>query len=266
MAKFPRFLTLPIAAVMIVSACSGGATPAPTTGASAGRRAAGVDRRPPVPSPAAPVRHRRHRSRSPRCGAAASRTLPEGPRRLQGGRPASPPPTSAQRTDYATVLQTQDHRAAPRRTCAIMPGIGFLRPLRPLRRDQEDQRPGHRSRRPSSRTTRRASSTSARSTASSTRSWSSSTARAPSGTGPTSCPPPASTPPASWDAFKAALDTLADKGDTTPLGLGAKDDWTLTDWFEEIYLRQNGTDAYNKLFSPDGDWTDPTRHDGRSTR
>ena len=35
MAKFPRFLTLPIAAVMIVAACGGGGTPAPTTGGGA---------------------------------------------------------------------------------------------------------------------------------------------------------------------------------------------------------------------------------------
>jgi len=61
--------------------------------------------------------------------------------------------------------------------------------------------------------------------------------------------------PTTWDEFKAALDTLKSKGDATPLALGAKDSWTLTDWFEEIYLRQAGPDAYKKLFSPDGDWT-----------
>jgi alpha-glucoside transport system substrate-binding protein len=64
--------------------------------------------------------------------------------------------------------------------------------------------------------------------------------------------------PASWTDLKAALDTLKTKGSATPLGLGAKDSWTLTDWFEEVYLRQNGPDAYKKLFSPDGNWTDPT--------
>ncbi len=66
------------------------------------------------------------------------------------------------------------------------------------------------------------------------------------------------TAPKSWTDLKAALDTLKSKGSATPLGLGAKDGWTLTDWFEEVYLRQNGTDAYNKLFSPTGNWTDPT--------
>jgi len=64
--------------------------------------------------------------------------------------------------------------------------------------------------------------------------------------------------PKSWDDLKSLITTLQGKGDATPLALGAKDSWTLTDWFEEVYLRQNGPDAYKKLFSADGDWTDPT--------
>jgi alpha-glucoside transport system substrate-binding protein len=64
--------------------------------------------------------------------------------------------------------------------------------------------------------------------------------------------------PKSWDDLKKALDALKTKEGKAPMALGAKDSWTLTDWFEEIYLRQNGPQAYNKLFSPDGDWTDPT--------
>ena len=66
------------------------------------------------------------------------------------------------------------------------------------------------------------------------------------------------TVPKTWDEFKAALATLQSAGEKTPLALGAKDSWTLTDWFEEVYLRTAGADAYKKLFSPDGDWTDPT--------
>jgi alpha-glucoside transport system substrate-binding protein len=63
------------------------------------------------------------------------------------------------------------------------------------------------------------------------------------------------TPPKTWDEFKAALATLKDKS----LGLGVSPDtWTLTDWFESIYLRQAGAAAYDKLFSKDGDWSDPT--------
>jgi alpha-glucoside transport system substrate-binding protein len=59
-----------------------------------------------------------------------------------------------------------------------------------------------------------------------------------------------------WDDFKGYLD--ATKSKPGALGLGAKDDWTLTDWFENVYLQMNGTAGYDKLFSADGDWSDPT--------
>ena len=62
--------------------------------------------------------------------------------------------------------------------------------------------------------------------------------------------------PATWDEFKAALETLKDKPGA--MALGAKDDWNLTDWFENIYIRQAGVEAYDKLFSAEGDWADPT--------
>ena len=60
--------------------------------------------------------------------------------------------------------------------------------------------------------------------------------------------------------------TLVDKPGA--MALGAKDDWNLTDWFENIYIRQAGVEAYDKLFSAEGDWTDPSvqkdrRHDAR---
>ena len=66
------------------------------------------------------------------------------------------------------------------------------------------------------------------------------------------------TPPKTWDEFKAALKTIADKG-TKPLGLGTSPDtWTLTDWFESIYLRQAGADKYDQLFAGKLPWTDPS--------
>ncbi len=64
------------------------------------------------------------------------------------------------------------------------------------------------------------------------------------------------TPPTTWDEFKAALETLKDKPGA--MALGAKDDWNLTDWFENIYIRQSGVEAYDKLFSAEGDWADPS--------
>ncbi len=63
------------------------------------------------------------------------------------------------------------------------------------------------------------------------------------------------TPPKTWDEFKATLETLKDKS----LGLGTSPDtWTLTDWFESIYLRQAGGDKYDQLFSGQLPWTDPS--------
>jgi ABC-type glycerol-3-phosphate transport system substrate-binding protein len=64
------------------------------------------------------------------------------------------------------------------------------------------------------------------------------------------------TAPTSWDEFKAVLDKT--KSSPGAMSLGAKDDWNLTDWFESIYIRQSGVDAYDKLFSKDGDWSDPS--------
>jgi alpha-glucoside transport system substrate-binding protein len=45
----------------------------------------------------------------------------------------------------------------------------------------------------------------------------------------------------------------------TPLAIGGADGWTLTDWFENIYVRVAGPDMYNDLFvTHDVAWTDPT--------
>jgi alpha-glucoside transport system substrate-binding protein len=68
-------------------------------------------------------------------------------------------------------------------------------------------------------------------------------------------------PAEDWDSFKTLLQTIKDKGQT-PLGLGVSpDDWTLTDWFESIYVRQAGPEAYDRLFSAEGNWTDQTVKD-----
>jgi alpha-glucoside transport system substrate-binding protein len=64
------------------------------------------------------------------------------------------------------------------------------------------------------------------------------------------------TNPTDWASFKAALDATVGKPGAQ--ALGAKDDWNLTDWFESIYIRQAGVEAYDKLFSKDGDWSDPS--------
>lgn len=63
--------------------------------------------------------------------------------------------------------------------------------------------------------------------------------------------------PADWDAFVAALTALKAGGDgALGLGAGAGDDWTLTDWFESVYIRQAGPEKYDQLFSGALPWTD----------
>src|ERR671936_1250974 len=59
-----------------------------------------------------------------------------------------------------------------------------------------------------------------------------------------------------WNGFIKLLGDIKAKGQA-PLGLGAGDSWTLTDWFEEIYLRQTGgPEKYDQLFSGKLPWTD----------
>jgi alpha-glucoside transport system substrate-binding protein len=254
MAKFPRFLTLPIAAALIVTACGSSSTPAPSTGGGAST--------PPAATGAAP---------STGGGASAVTGGTITVTSLWGGSEqdsfqkvldafkAATGITAtyqAVRTDYATVLQSKITGGAPP-DVAIMPGLGFLRQfartggikkISDLGIDPASLESNY-----------------------------------PAGLldpgkvdgdlygimvkfnskstfwyRPDKLTAAGATVPASFTDLKALLDSLKTKGDKTPLALGAKDSWTLTDWFEEIYLRQNGTDAYNKLFSPTGDWTDPT--------
>ena len=70
--------------------------------------------------------------------------------------------------------------------------------------------------------------------------------------------------PSDWDGLTALTDQIKADG-ATPWALGALDGWTLTDWFESIYLRQSGEEAYDTLFSQDGDWTDQSVKDAIST-
>ena len=66
--------------------------------------------------------------------------------------------------------------------------------------------------------------------------------------------------PTDWDGLVALTNQIKAAG-KKPWGLGAGDSWTLTDWFESIYLRNSGEQAYDKLFSKDGDWTDQSVKD-----
>jgi alpha-glucoside transport system substrate-binding protein len=64
-------------------------------------------------------------------------------------------------------------------------------------------------------------------------------------------------PPATWGDFVKAIGTVKASG-TTPLSIGGADGWTLTDLFENIYLRQAGTAKYNALSKHQIKWTDPS--------
>jgi alpha-glucoside transport system substrate-binding protein len=64
-------------------------------------------------------------------------------------------------------------------------------------------------------------------------------------------------PPEDWDGLLQLTEDIKAAG-ATPWALGAQDGWTLTDWFENIYLKMNGAEAYDTLFSAEGNWTDPS--------
>ena len=64
-------------------------------------------------------------------------------------------------------------------------------------------------------------------------------------------------PPATWDDFVSSLQTLRDSG-ATPLSVGGGDGWTLTDWFENVYLSLAGPDKYDQLTAHEIKWTDPS--------
>jgi alpha-glucoside transport system substrate-binding protein len=61
--------------------------------------------------------------------------------------------------------------------------------------------------------------------------------------------------PTDFAGFTKLLGDIKAKG-TPPMGLGAADSWTLTDWFENIYAKQAGPDKYDQLFSGKLPWTD----------
>jgi len=62
--------------------------------------------------------------------------------------------------------------------------------------------------------------------------------------------------PKTWDDLLAIQQKYVDAG-KVPWSIGGKDGWTLTDWFENIYVRLNGPDKYMKLFvTHQIPWTD----------
>jgi alpha-glucoside transport system substrate-binding protein len=71
-------------------------------------------------------------------------------------------------------------------------------------------------------------------------------------------------PPEDFDAFLEGARTLRSSG-TRAYSIGAADGWTLTDMFENIYLRQAGPEKYDQLATHDIPWTDQSVKDALET-
>lgn len=65
------------------------------------------------------------------------------------------------------------------------------------------------------------------------------------------------TPPANYDDLVTTARTLADSG-ISPFSVAGADGWTLTDWFENIFLQIAGPEKYDQLSRHEIPWTDPT--------
>lgn len=66
--------------------------------------------------------------------------------------------------------------------------------------------------------------------------------------------------PKTWKDFLATAETVSASG-VTPVSVGGADGWTLTDWFENIYLSQAGPEKYDQLAQHRIKWTDPSVKD-----
>ncbi|MGW2024002.1 ABC transporter substrate-binding protein [Streptomyces decoyicus] len=63
--------------------------------------------------------------------------------------------------------------------------------------------------------------------------------------------------PKTWPEFIKAAEIIGESG-IEPVSVGGSDGWTLTDWFENIYLSQAGPEKYDQLAQHKIKWTDPT--------
>ncbi|MFJ8361344.1 ABC transporter substrate-binding protein [Streptomyces sp. NPDC093984] len=63
--------------------------------------------------------------------------------------------------------------------------------------------------------------------------------------------------PKTWQELLTAAQNIYDSG-VTPFSIGGADGWTLTDWFENVYLSQAGPEKYDQLAQHKIKWTDPS--------
>ena len=253
MAKFPRLLTLPIVAALVVTACGGGGSPAPSTGGGAST----------PPASTAPAGSGGAGSSAAAVGGSLNVLS------LWGGseeaafkamlaafttKTGITVKYEADRQTYSTTLQSRITGGNPP-DIAIIPGIGFLRRFA---KDGSLKKIADLGIDPASLPANYPEGFLAAGTVDGTL-YALPAKYNDKGTmwfRPDLFKTANVTAPKTWDEFKAALTTLKDKPGA--MALGAKDDWNLTDWFESIYIRQSGVEAYDKLFSKDGDWSDPS--------
>jgi hypothetical protein len=67
-------------------------------------------------------------------------------------------------------------------------------------------------------------------------------------------------PPEDWDTFLQNAETLKQSG-VPAWSIGGADGWTLTDWFENVYLRLAGPEKYDQLTNHEIPWTDQSVKD-----
>lgn len=70
--------------------------------------------------------------------------------------------------------------------------------------------------------------------------------------------------PGTWKDLLSTAQTVYDSG-VTPMSIGGADGWTLTDWFENVYLSQAGPEKYDQLAQHKIKWTDPSVKDALTT-
>lgn len=63
--------------------------------------------------------------------------------------------------------------------------------------------------------------------------------------------------PKTWKEFLKTAETISASG-VPPVSVGGADGWTLTDWFENVYLSQAGPQKYDQLARHRIRWTDPS--------
>ncbi|MGW0282374.1 ABC transporter substrate-binding protein [Streptomyces sp. NPDC003236] len=63
--------------------------------------------------------------------------------------------------------------------------------------------------------------------------------------------------PKNWQDLLTTAQAVYDSG-VTPFSVGGADGWTLTDWFENVYLSQAGPEKYDQLAQHKIKWTDPS--------